>query len=333
VHARLRVGVIGAGAVLERFHMPAINGVPEVVRSIIIDADQERARRAAERFSFPRWSANIEDAFQACEIALVLVPNGKHAEVSGALLSEGVHVLCEKPMARTTEECEKMIRASERGRALLCIGHNRRFRSNIQLARQLLKKGLIGEITDVRVEEGSKSDWPRSASYFDSQIAGGGALLDVGIHSIDLTRWLAGDFEDLEYRGTEAKDGIESDAELQFRLSTGAIGRLAVSRSRELQQSMKFTGTKGSMDIGLWEPRISIRAARGKAFTNFPQLDAAVSRRPPLDSSFVDQLRNFVSAVKGEDSLLVSGQDGLAAVEVVCRAYRKEPSDSGVRAR
>jgi UDP-N-acetylglucosamine 3-dehydrogenase len=301
--------------------MPAINGVPEVVRSIIVDAEPERARRAADRYGFPKWSTDIADAARNSDLAIVVVPNGLHASVSSALLSHGVHVLCEKPMARNVEECQAMIDASLRGKTLLCIGHNRRFRPHVVLGRQLLQKGLIGDLVDIRAEEGSASDWPRSASYFDPKQAGGGALLDVGIHSIDLIRWLAGEFEEVTYRGNGSETRVESEAEMAFRLSTGCTGKVVVSRNRDLPQMLTLTGTDGFIEIGLWEPLVGIRAAKGKAFQNFVRLDVAVSRRPPQDSSFVEQLRHFVLAIRGEETLLVTGEDGMRAVDVVSRAY------------
>jgi len=226
---RLRLGVVGGGVVLERYHIPAINAVPEVVRSIVVDVDGDRADRVARRHGFPFASTKVSDLVRHADLAIVLVPNGLHAPVSCELLAQGVHVLCEKPMARTVEECVTMIEAARRGNAQLCIGHNRRFQPHMKLARQLLTKGLIGEIVGVQGEEGSTSDWPRSAAYFDPIISGGGALLDVGIHSIDLIRWLAGNFGEIEYEGNGTEKTVESDAKMTFacRMAPRAVCPLA----------------------------------------------------------------------------------------------------------
>jgi predicted dehydrogenase len=326
VRDRLKIGVVGAGAVIERYHMPAISGIPEVVRTIVVDADGERARRIADRYNFPSSSSDLSELAENCDVAIVAVPNGQHATVSCELLARGVHVLCEKPMARNRDECVRMIEASRRGCAQLCIGHNRRFRQHVGLAKKLLDRGLIGEVTKVDAEEGSSSDWPRSQAYFDPALAGGGALLDTGVHSIDLIRWLVGEFDDVEYKGNGAEDRVESDAELQFLLATGATGKISVSRNRTLLQKLTIVGTEGSLEIGLWEPSLGVRCGKGKVFENFERLDVAVSRRPPLDTSFVDQLRNVVSAVRGEEQLLVNGAEGMSAVEVVCRAYQGDAS-------
>jgi predicted dehydrogenase len=326
VNGRLRVGVVGAGKVLERYHNPAINGVPEVVRSIVIDADEASARAAAERFGFPKWSGDLADASQHADVAIVLVPNGLHAKISCQLLEQGVHVLCEKPMARNVEECLSMIDAARRGHAQLCVGHNRRFRQHFWMAREFLKRGLIGEPVSVAAEEGSTQDWPRSAAYFDPLQSGGGALMDVGIHAIDLIRWLGDEFDTVEYRGNGSTGKVESEAEMTFRLANGASGKLLASRDRDLRQKITFTGDSGFIEVGLWETSLRIRVAKGKAFQNAPYLDIAVPRRPPQDASFVEQLRSFVLAVRGEGTLLVNGQEGMASVEVVCRAYAGEKS-------
>lgn len=324
--ARLRIGIVGAGVVLERYHVPAIKGVPEVIRSIVVDADAERARRAAERFDFPRWSSDLADIARHADVAVVLVPNGWHAKVSCELLQHGVHVLCEKPMARNADECLSMIEAARRGRALLCVGHNRRFRQHVWMAKEFLRRGLIGDPVSVSAEEGSTQDWPRSAAYFDPVQSGGGALMDVGIHAIDMIRWLAGDFDTVEYKGDAGAGKVESEAEMKFRLANGASGRLTASRTRNLSQKLRFEGSSGFLEVGLWDQSLKIRSAKGKAFQNFDHLEVAVPRRPPLDASFVEQLRNFVLAVRGEGSLLVDGAEGMANVEVVCRAYSGEAS-------
>jgi UDP-N-acetylglucosamine 3-dehydrogenase len=321
VSDRLRLGVVGGGAVLERYHIPAINAVPEVVRSIVIDVAGERAKRVASRYAFPHSSTHLADLVRHADIAVVLVPNGLHAPISCELLAQGVHVLCEKPMARNVPECLAMIEAARRGNTQLAVGHNRRFQQHIKLAKQLLDKGLIGEIINIQAAEGSTSDWPRSAAYFDPAISGGGALLDVGIHSIDLIRWFAGEFDKLEYQGNGTENTVESDASLNFSLANGAKGTLVASRTRNLAQKITLTGTEGFLEVGLWWPSVGIRCAKGKAFQNFHRLDAAVPRRPPADVSFVDQLRNIVSAIRGEDEVLVNGREGMAAVEIVCRAY------------
>ncbi|MFZ3330143.1 MAG: Gfo/Idh/MocA family oxidoreductase [Candidatus Acidiferrales bacterium] len=201
----------------------------------------------------------------------------------------------------------------------------------MKLAKQLLGKGLIGEVVGVQAEEGSSSDWPRSPAYFDPALSGGGALMDVGIHSIDLIRWFAGEFDQLEYRGNGSSTAVASDAQLDFSVANGAQGRVVASRTRNLAQKLTLTGTAGFLEVGLWHPGLSIRCAKGKAFQNHYRLDTAVPRRPPLDSSFVDQLRNLVAAIRHEQDVLVNGHEGMAEVDVVRRAYTGQAAEPLLR--
>ena len=323
---RLRIGIVGAGPVTERYHLSAIRGVPEVRGTMIIDVDAGRARNFAECQGFPHWGTKASDLAGAVDLAVVALPNFLHASVSCELLSQGIHVLCEKPMARTVSECQSMIEAARRSGALICVGHNRRFKKHYHLLKSLLQKRLIGDVLRIEAEEGSKTDWVRSSAYFDPVQSGGGALLDVGIHSVDLIRWLIADFQDVEYKGDETAQTVESEAELRFRLVNGTTGKIVSSRSRDLSQKITITGGSGFIEAGLWGDTLRIRCDKGKPFRNFPYLDAYVSRRPPADSSFVDQLYNFVRAIQGQDAILVTGEEGMAAVDVVCRAYGRKDS-------
>jgi predicted dehydrogenase len=287
----------------------------------VVDINEERVRQFAERQGFPFYATRPEDMFRKVDLAIVALPNDLHSSVACDLLSNGIHVLCEKPMARTIPECQAMLEAAKRGRAQLCIGHNRRFRNNVRLAKRLMEKGILGQVINVEAEEGSTADWPRSPAYFDPAKAGGGALIDVGIHSVDLIRWLIGEFREIEYQGNGTATAVESEAQLQFQMDGGAKGKLLASRVRNLQQHIRITGSGGYLDIGLWSDNLRIRNNKGKAFQKLPYLDAYVSRRPPQDASFVLQLNNLVNAIRGGEEVLVDGVEGMAAVEVVTRAY------------
>jgi UDP-N-acetylglucosamine 3-dehydrogenase len=318
---RLRLGLVGVGPVIERYHLRAARGVPEVKLVAVVDINEKRARQFAQRQGIPLSTTRVQDLFGKADLAIVALPNGLHASVSCELLSNGIHVLCEKPMARNVPECQAMIEAARGGHVQLCIGHNRRFRNNVRLAKRLMEKGILGEVTHIEAEEGSTADWPRSPAYFDPVQAGGGALIDVGIHSIDVIRWLVGEFRGIEYRGDGTAKTVESEAELRFRMANGAEGRLLASRIRDLQQHIHITGSEGFLDIGLWSDNLRMRSNRGKAFQQLPYLDAYLIRRPPQDPSFVLQLSNFVNAIRGEEKVLVDGFEGMAAVEVVTQAY------------
>jgi predicted dehydrogenase len=318
---RLKLGLVGAGPVATRFCVPAIRAVPEVVAYMIADLDDERARAVADTCPFVNRTQDFTDLCDQVDLAIVALPNHLHQPVSCRLLEAGVHVLCVKPMARNVEECQRMMASAETGGAILAVGHHRRFRSNMQQGKELLDNGLIGRVRRVEAQEGSISDWPRSPAYFDPAQAGGGALLDLGVHCIDLIRWLVGEFVDLQYSGNQTPARVESEADLRFQLEDGVEGRLLMSRDRDLRNHIRLFGTEGSLTLGLWEPDIILERPQGKAFRHFPSLQLSPIRRA-MDASYVNMLSHFITAIHSHTQPEVDGMEGLRAVEVVQWAYQ-----------
>ena len=270
----------------------------------------------------------MEDLFGNVDLAIVAVPNGAHASASCMLLEQGIHVLCEKPMARNIAECREMIAAAERGRAQLCIGHNRRFRHNVQLLKKLLDKGAIGEVLQVSAEEGSAHDWVRSAAYFDRAQAGGGSLMDVGIHSIDLIRWLVGEFRAVEYKGDERENTVESEAELRFTLAQALRGPCWPAARVICSSGFSLPAAKAIWIWGSGARTCVFTADAGKPSSGFlfsKRLCLHCQPPPQADPSFVFQLNNLVAAIRQESPLLVDGYQAMASVDVVCRAYGEIP--------
>jgi predicted dehydrogenase len=316
----LKLGLVGAGPVATRWCVPAIRAVPEVLPYVVSDLDTDRAKTVADVCPFMHWSRTFEDMYGQVDLALVAVPNHLHQPIACSLLEAGVHVLCVKPMARNVAECQRMLDSAEVGGSLLAVGHHRRFRTNVMQAKHLLAKGMIGTVTRIEAEEGSVSDWPRSSSYFDRVKAGGGALMDVGIHCVDLVRWLAGEFAQIRYSGNETAEQVESHAEVRFELEGAVEGSLLFSRDRNLRNRVRVEGTEGAIDFGLWEPTLFLERRCGKAFKCFPSLQLSPVRRV-MDASFVELLLHFIRAIRSHAQPEVNGLEGMKAVEVVQWAY------------
>ena len=317
---RLKLGLVGAGPAAERLHVPAIRGVPEVQAWMVADVDMLRARRVQDLCPFEHATNNYEDFCGEVDLAIVGLPNALHEPVACRLLKAGVHVLCEKPQARTVAECRRMIAAAKPAGALLAAGHNRRLKKNVLEARLLLSRGCIGRVTRLHTEEGSRADWPRSKAYFDPALAGGGAMLDVGIHAIDLIRFLVGEFVSVEYSGNGTSAQVESEGHLRFKLAGGAEGEVLASRDRDLRQELVLVGADGELRVGLWEQSLVLQRPRGKAFRHFDSLQLNPVARAN-DASFVDQLYRFAAAIRGLGKPSTTAEDGLEAVRIVEWGY------------
>jgi predicted dehydrogenase len=194
---RLRLAIVGCRAVTELDHLPAAALVPEVEVVALVDKNRDRARELAEHFSI----AQVLDDYQALgddiEAAIVALPHNLHAPVTIDLLGSGLHVLVEKPMAITPEECAAMRQAAEAAGRVLAVGHYRRFAANVRRLRETLGSGLLGTPLTYVCEEGVPYDWPSQSGFvYDRVRAGGGALVDSGVHGLDWLMWLFGEAPD-----------------------------------------------------------------------------------------------------------------------------------------
>jgi len=185
------IGIIGAGSIGE-YHVRALSKVDGIEIRGICDANGDRARALAAATGIPHAFDTVEDLLRRQEIDAVTVGvwNAAHADVTIAALDAGKHVFCEKPMARTADEALRMQVAERRSGTLLMVGLIRRFDLRADAARKIVRSGRLGEIYHVRAgylrRDGQPGGW-----FCSREKAGGGALIDIGIHQMDLGLHLA----------------------------------------------------------------------------------------------------------------------------------------------
>ena len=259
---------------------------PDVEREVIVGRDEEALAEAADQLGFERYATNWEDVVDDVDVFYNLGPNNIHADPSIAALEAGTHVFCEKPLAHTLEDAERMRDAARDSDATAGIAFNYRFIPAIQYAKNLIDSGELGKIHHVRGQY--LQDWlvdPEAPwSWRNSEdVAGSGALGDLGAHTIDLTRFLVGDtagditrlsghlqtFVDerpvpggddgtLEGDGgdtTETREVTVDDAyTAQAAFENGAIATFEASRfanGRKNDHSIEINGSKGSLSFSL----------------------------------------------------------------------------------
>jgi predicted dehydrogenase len=322
--ARLRFGVIGCGAVTERYHRPSLLASPDVELAGFADTSSARAAALAARAGGGRSVTDHRELIGAIDAALVAVPNAWHEPIASELLRAGVHVLVEKPMARTTAECDRMLAAAAERGVVLAVGHDFRHFPVARFARDLLAAGLLGPIEQVDLRQSAGGRWPYASTAVLSPSAGGGVLLDFGVHLFDLMLWWLGDIDAVAYRD-DAEGGVESECEAELRLASGAPVHVELSRSRLLRDTLVVEGERAAVEIGVFEPaivRLTPRGGRALAGTApDPRFE-----RAPLRTVFDRQLADFVSAVRQGTPPLVSGTEARRAVALVEGCYaRRSP--------
>ena len=213
----VRVGIIGVGGIAEGKHMPNLAKVKNVKMVAFCDIVKSKAQAGAAKFGVK--GATVYTDYQAMlekeqlDVVHVCTPNNLHAEISIAALEAGCHVMCEKPMNKTAEGARAMLAASQRTGKKLCIGYQNRYRPDSLYAKKMVENGELGEIYFAKAHALRRRAVPTWGVFLDAEAQGGGPLIDIGTHALDLTLWLMNNYEPLYVVGTSyRKIGPKKDA-------------------------------------------------------------------------------------------------------------------------
>ncbi len=233
----IKVGIIGCGGIANGKHMPNLKRIENLEIVAFCDIDIARAQAAAEKFGV-EGAKVFEDyhdllAMEEIEVVHVCTPNSSHAPITIDAFAAGKHVYCEKPMAKTYADALKMCEAAEKAGKLLSIGYQTRSRSEYQLARNLVKQGVLGDIYYVKARNLRRRGVPTWGVFLDYEKQGGGPMIDIGTHSIDSALFIIDNYEvesvtGVSYRKIGAK-GCETHngrlfTEEEYQVEDSAMG-------------------------------------------------------------------------------------------------------------
>ena len=196
---KIRIGVIGCGGIANGKHMPAEKRNPMAEMVAFCDIIEERAIKAREDFGKPEdkvytdYKELLKD--KSIDAVLVLTPNCAHCEITVAALEAGKHVLCEKPMAMNYEEAKKMLAARDKSGKILTIGYQNRFRPDSLYMKDRAKEGMFGDIYYAEAIAIRRRAVPTWGVFIDQEKQGGGPLIDIGTHALDLTLFMMDNYE------------------------------------------------------------------------------------------------------------------------------------------
>jgi predicted dehydrogenase len=202
---KLKYGIIGCGGIAENKHLPSVSKIDDVEVTAYCDIIQEKAEKLNKTFSggkgkvFKDYRDLLKEKLDA---VLVLTPNSSHCEISVAALNAGMHVLCEKPMAINYKEAKMMLDAKNKNGKLLTIGYQNRYRPDSLFLKAECENGTLGEIYFAKATSLRRRAVPTWGVFLDEEKQGGGPLIDVGTHSLDLTLFMMDNYEPLYAAGT-----------------------------------------------------------------------------------------------------------------------------------
>jgi predicted dehydrogenase/nucleoside-diphosphate-sugar epimerase len=322
-----RLLIVGAGAVVNEYYIPALRALGWERHALIVDASFQSLRRVrassdevgASQLDFRHAISEVSHSggFDACVVAL---PNQLHAEACVLALEHGLHVLCEKPLALKRAACDELALVAERCGRVLVAGMVRRLLPSFQMLRQALRQGLIGELTGIEVEDGEPYSWSSdSGAAFRAE--NGGVLADMGVHYLDLIEEIGGDTQPVSYTD-DFQGGAEANLEYALRSTTGNLPiRLQLSRTRRLRNAFVCRGRLGTLLVekdrfdGCWWQSAQ---TGGETW-----LQPRTPLMPTLEACFAQQLVDFAGRMRGEDTPVVSAQRAASTIGLIEWAYRE----------
>ncbi|GGF69446.1 oxidoreductase [Paenibacillus albidus] len=202
-----QVGIVGCGGIANGKHLPSLIKLNNVELTAFCDIVVERAEEAAAKYGsetarvYSDYREMLEK--EALDIVHVLTPNDSHAEIAIAALEAGNHVMCEKPMAKTAEDARRMVEAAKRTGKKLTIGYNNRFRADSMYLKKLCEDGDLGHIYLAKAHAIRRRAVPTWGVFLDEEKQGGGPLIDIGTHALDLTLWMMDNYKPKVVLGTK----------------------------------------------------------------------------------------------------------------------------------
>ena len=339
------IGIIGCGRIAQTRHIPEYLENENARIIGYYDLNRERAQQMADQYG-GRACSSIEEMLADPEIdaVSVLVVNTEHARVSIQALNAGKHVLCEKPMATTLEDCIAMVDAAKKNNKYLMIGQNQRMAKAHRKARKLLGQGVIGDVVTFRTcfghggPEGWSIDKGNYPWFFDKNKSSMGVLADLGIHKLDLIQFLLHrkvvettcKLVTLDKMGPDGNlIDVDDNAFCILKMDNGIVGTLTASWTYygEEQNSTVLYGTEGLMKI-YDHPDFAITVIDRDGDRAYYDTEKIQTNDNQTKSGIIDA---FIDALENDHKPEISGEDVLAAMRAVFASIQSSREDRTVR--
>ena len=350
---KIRVGMIGAGAIADD-HCTGVNQYPGA--EVVAVADVSRVRREAvkQKYNMARAYGKWEDLVADPQIDAVIIalPTALHAPVSVAALKAGKHVLLEKPFALNYREAKQVVDTARRMRRVFMLGMNIRFWPEVQALRAIVERGDLGEIYHAKAYWYRRMGSPKFGTWFvNKKLAGGGCMLDIGVHFLDLALFLTGNWKPVSVSGQVytkfGNRGIgeggwgqsDRNPKLAFdvddfatglvRFSNGMTLELNISwvlhQEQENRNNIQIFGTDAGADL------IPVKLFRfGKKSGEYEVVKPEHVRIP---HRYTNRQANWLDAILGKDKPICTAEQALVVQQVLDGIYESSATGKEVRIR
>ncbi len=316
-----RFGIVGAGAISHGYAQ-AFQACDECEVVGVADTRKGAAASLSEVLGCRPYRTHAEMLDNAeMDAVLICTPPDSHPDICVDFIDRGVHVLCEKPFAINSAEAERVLKAGKAKGVLITMASKFRYVDDVIRAKQIVDSGILGDIVLFENAFTARVDMSKRWNSIP-EISGGGVLIDNGTHSVDIARYFLGPLAQVHVmEGKRSQDlKVEDTVQIFVRSEAGVIGNIDLSWSinKELNRYISIYGSQGSVVVGWRESKY-----RQSSSPDWIEFGSGYDK---VDA-FVRQISNFGRAIRGQETLLINGDDALASVRVIEAAYESLNQD------
>lgn len=341
----LRIGIIGSGGIARYAHIPGYKAQKGVEIVALCDVVLDRAAEVAQEFDIPRWYGSYQELLdnEKLDAVSICTPNVAHHETTIAALQAGLHVLCEKPMAMSLCEAQEMAAAARRTGKVLQVGLHWRFTGEAQTLKRFIDAGEMGEIYYGEATCMRRRGIPGWGVFTQKALQGGGALIDIGVHTLDHTMWLMGNPRPVAVSGMTytafgkrsdvvstwapwdpAKFDVDDMGVALVRFEGGASLILRASWAANIEKAFEETRILGTHGGAYMSPLRIFREMHGALVDISP---ASIPNIKPHTA----EIAHFIACVRGECACAVELDSVLQTQAVLDAIYRSSETGREVR--
>lgn len=332
----INVGIIGTG--IGQLHVNGYKRCQDVEITAVCDLDETRAKAFADRNGAKRACTDYREILddESIDAVSICTPNALHAPIAIAAFEAGKHVICEKPISTSAEQGKAMVAAAKKSGKIFMMGFNNRFRGDTQLLKKCIENGDLGDIYYAKTGWLRRKGIPGMGGWFTTKaMSGGGPLIDLGVHVLDLTLWLMGNPRPVYVTGSSyAKFGpqrakenggtydVEDLAAGMIRLENGATIFVEASWESYVERERIYTqlmGTKGGAEF---DPL--------RIYTDINGNIADVQLQYPNVSGHEMEIMHFVECIREGKTPITIGEHGLHIQLILDAIYESTQTGKGV---
>ncbi len=342
---KIGVGIIGSGGIAQSVHIPGYQKLDNVEVLAVADVNPDVAKAAAEKFNIPNQFTDYEEMLKMPEIQVVSVctPNFLHRDAVIAAAQAKKHILCEKPIALSAKQGREMVSAAHANGVKLTVGYNWRFNANAVALKRFIDDGKLGEIYYARAQALRRRGVPGWGVFTQKDKQGGGPLIDIGVHILDLTLYLMGHPKPVSVSGISTtkfgtREGVlglmgkwdpktytvEDFAVGMVKFANGAALVLESSFCANIKEDVfnaELMGTEGGCTV---LPPTIFREESGALTVS--QLTSIREVQPHHE-----EVRAFIEAVVNDTEPMVTGEQALMVADIIDGIYESQETGREVR--